>query len=270
MPEKLYTTMPFSRLWLGKDPFRCARELSGEEFRRVKSRRTFRFEIDGEGFFAKVHHGTGWKEILKNLLQFKHPVLGAGNEYRALELLHRIGVDTMTARAYGERGCNPARRQSFLITEELCGMESLEDHCRDWQPPFRSKLKLLEHLAATLKAMHENGLNHRDCYLCHFLLDLQAWRDGEGEAHLYVIDLHRAQIRERIPRHYRVKDVAGIYFSSMDAGITRHDLWRFMKIYSGKSLRDTLRRDGAFWRAVDKAAHKLYRKEFRCDPPGLR
>ena len=110
-----------------------------------------------------------------------------------------------------------------------------------------------------VRTMHAAGLNHRDCYLCHFLLD-NATRD-EALPHLYVIDLHRAEIRSAVPYRYRVKDVAGIYFSSMDIGLTRRDRCRFMKLYSGKSLRRTLEEDGAFWRAVERAAVSLYRRE---------
>ncbi len=269
MSNQLYLLSPFNRLWLGKDPFAEAGALDGEVFRLVKSRRTFRFQVGCRGYFAKVHKGVGWREIFKNLFQGKLPVLGAGNEFRALELLHHIGVDTMTAKAFGERGKNPARRESFLITEELCGMESLEDHCRDWHPGFRAKRGLLDKLAATVGAMHRHGLNHRDCYLCHFLLDLEAWQGGAGEARLYVIDLHRAQIRRKIPLRYRIKDVAGIYFSSMDAGITRNDLRRFMAVYSGVCWRETAVRDRRFWTAVDRTARKLYCKEFKTDPPRI-
>jgi heptose I phosphotransferase len=45
----------------------------------------------------------------------------------AYERLTELGVDTMRAVAYGERGSNPARRQSFMITEELAPTISLED-----------------------------------------------------------------------------------------------------------------------------------------------
>ena len=59
----------FRRLWAPPaDPFACVAELAGEEFRRVKTRRTFRVELEGRGFFVKHHLGVGWGEILKNLL----------------------------------------------------------------------------------------------------------------------------------------------------------------------------------------------------------
>lgn len=262
MCTKLTVSAPFDILWREGDPFEIVSQLAGEEYRRVKSRRTFRFEVAGRGYFAKVHHGVGWREIWKNWLQFKRPVLGASNEFYALKLLARLGIDTMTPVAFGERNWNPARRESFLVTEELTDCVSLEDYCRGWRPSFREKTALLTALARSAAAMHDHGLNHRDCYLCHFLLDRKRWDGGRGEAHLHVIDLHRAQIRRRIPYHYRVKDVAGLFFSSMDAGLTRHDLIRFMRIYSHGDWRSQTR----FWRDVERTAIRLYRKEFKRDP----
>ncbi|MBS1371790.1 MAG: lipopolysaccharide core heptose(I) kinase RfaP [Lentisphaeria bacterium] len=262
MAEFIDLSPEFEQAWKGRDPFEAVSAIEGEVFRKVKTRRTFRFELDGKGYFAKVHHGVGWREIVKNLLRFKRPVLGAQNEYSALALLHRVGVDTMTSRAYGCKGTNPAKIESFLVTAELKDMTSLEDLCRDWpqEPPApRFRIALTRRLASMVKGMHDAGLNHRDCYLCHFLLD-NATR-GDALPRLYVIDLHRAEIRPAVPRRYLVKDVAGIYFSSMDIGLTRRDRCRFMKLYSGKSLRRTLREDGAFWRSVECAATSLYRRE---------
>ena len=264
MADHIDLAPEFAAAWKGRDPFEAVSELEGEVFRKVKSRRTFRFEFGGNGYFAKIHHGVGWREIIKNWLMGKRPVLGAQNEYNALALLHRVGVDTMTSRAYGCRGRNPARIESFLITAELKDMTSLEDFCRNWpenRPAPRLRHALNRRLAMMVKGMHDAGLNHRDCYLCHFLLDNATCADELPC--LYVIDLHRAEIRKRVPYRYRVKDTAGICFSAMDIGLTRNDRFRFMKIYSGKTLRDTLREDAGFWRAVESAATKLYNKELR-------
>ncbi len=246
--NEVYLNDVFAALWKDADPIAEADKLEGEIFREVKTRRTFRFEVGGQGYFAKIHKGTGWREILKNLFQFKTPVLGAANEYHAIRLLEMLGVPTMTPAAYASRGSNPAAIESFLITEELTGIVSLEDYCRDWEsspPPFHEKAALTARLARTAAAMHDSGLNHRDCYICHFLL-----KKSTGDLH--VIDLHRAQIRRRIPYRYRVKDVAGLYFSAMDCGLTRRDLLRFMAVYG--------RRTPKFWRQVQATAEKLYRK----------
>ena len=65
---EIFLDEPFASLWQEKDTFEEIARLSGEEFRRVKTRRTFRIEIGGKGFFIKHHTGVGWGEILKNLL----------------------------------------------------------------------------------------------------------------------------------------------------------------------------------------------------------
>ena len=233
--------------------------LEGEDFRLVKARRTFRFELDGKGFFAKVHRGIGWKEIFKDLFQFKKPILGAENEYNAIRHLEKINVPTMRCAAYGKRGCNPAKQESFLVTDELVNMASLEDFVKDEHFPALRK-KILCSLADMLGRMHDSGLNHRDCYICHFLLDLNLLK--EDKIVLHVIDLHRAQIRKNIPFRYRVKDVAGILFSSFDIAPTKMEMLRFIRIYSSRKLSVELKENRRFWQAVDKAARKLYKKEF--------
>ena len=236
--------------------------LEGEDFRLVKARRTFRFELEGRGYFAKVHHGIGWKEIIKDLIQFKMPILGAENEYRAIRHLESIGVPTMRCAAFGRRGINPARQESFIITDELKNMASLEDFVKDERfPQFRSQI--LDFLADALGRMHASGINHRDCYICHFLLDLNKLADDTVTLH--VIDLHRAQIRKKVPFRYLVKDVAGILFSSFDLTPTPSEVTRFIGLYSRHNPELSLQNNPKFWQKVYKAARKLYKKEFGRD-----
>ena len=130
---EIYLNDDFKRLWRNRDPFDAAFGLSGESFRKVKSRHTFRIELEGRGYFVKLHQGIGFAEYFKNLLQLKQPVTDAGQEYRALLHLKQHGVDTMTPAACGCRGTIPFARTSFLITEELTGTVSLEDYCRNWK-----------------------------------------------------------------------------------------------------------------------------------------
>ena len=91
--REIFLNADFQKLWQGKDPFEAAFELTGESYRKVKSRHTFRIEVEGKGYFVKLHRGIGLGEYLKNLLQFKQPVTDAGQEYRALLHLKRHGVD---------------------------------------------------------------------------------------------------------------------------------------------------------------------------------
>lgn len=134
---KLMLQPPFKALWAGVDPFVAVEALQGQVYRELEGRRTLRTEVDGRGYFVKIHRGIGWGEIFKNLFSAKLPVLGAGQEWAAIERLHQAGVPTMTAVAYGERGANPAAQHSFIVTEELAPTISLEDYSLDWraQPP---------------------------------------------------------------------------------------------------------------------------------------
>lgn len=258
---EIFLDQTFQKLWDGCDPFTEAECLDGEVYREVKTRRTFRFEIDERGYFAKIHRGSSWREIFKNLFQFKIPVLGASNEYHAIRLLEKIGVNTMTPCAYGSRGRNPARISSFLITKELTDIIPLEDYCRDWgvKPPLQTtKRALIKEVSQIVFLMHNAGLNHRDCYICHFLLK----RSLIGHfPELYVIDLHRAQIRKNIPYRYRVKDVAGLYFSAMNTGLNRRDILCFILFYG--------RMTSQFWDDVQETATELYKKEYGKLPPNI-
>ena len=260
----------FRRLWAPPaDPFACVAELSGREFRRVKTRRTFRVELEGRGFFVKHHLGVGWGEILKNLLMGKLPVLGALNEYRALVRLKELGVPTMTPAACGCRGRDPAHLESFLITDELADMVDLEtlfSERRNDPPPSQLRHAFLRAVAESAGKMHRGGVNHRDCYLCHYLTPRTGADFGKC---VYVIDLHRAQLRKRVPRRYLVKDLGGLCFSAFDAGLSRRDALRFIRSYSGRKLRAEFRENAALWRAVLRCAEKLYFKEFHRPAPGL-
>ena len=237
----------------------CA--LEGEVFKRIQNRRTFRIERGGRGFFVKCHRGVGWGEILKNLGSLKLPVLGAGNEWRAIHRLRQLGVETMSPVAYGAEGWNPAALRSVLVTEELSGCISLEKFCGDWHsnPPAPGlKRALIRRLARIARTLHENGVNHRDFYICHFLIRLP-WSGDEADLHLYVIDLHRVQRRRRTPRRWVVKDLGSLWFSAMELGLTRRDLLRFMAEYRHRPLRRILHREQDFWGAVQRRAQALYR-----------
>ncbi len=260
----------------GVDAFDYIMQLDGEIFRDIDNRRTLRFSLNDKRYFLKAHYGVGWKEIIKNLLQFRLPVLGARNEWRAIQRLQQLDVDTMTLVGYGERGLNPARRQSFVITGALEETVSLEDFCADWEehPPatkaeLRFKRALINKLAEVSRRMHESGMNHRDYYLCHFLLDRStgAMKDPVSMPRLSLIDLHRAQIRKRTPLRWIVKDIGGLYFSSMRIGLTRRDLYRFMMAYKNKCLRDTLKDDGKFWSRCRLRACGLYHSFYHELPP---
>ena len=262
---KLMLAEPFKSLWAGRDAFDAVEGLKGQVYRELEARRTLRTEVDGRGYFVKIHRGIGWGEIVKNLVTAKLPVLGAGQEWRALERLHQVGVPTMTAVAYGERGANPADQHSFIVTEELAPTVSLEDFSIDWvkQPPAPAlKRALIAEVARMTGMMHRAGVNHRDCYICHFLLHTDRPISAD-DLRLSVIDLHRAQTRTATPRRWRDKDLAALYFSALDIGLTRRDKLRFLRGYFQRPLRDILREEAALLAWMERKAAKLYDRKQR-------
>jgi heptose I phosphotransferase len=232
--------------------------LHGECFRHLEGRKTQRVKLGGKYYFIKQHRGIGIKEIIKNLLQFKLPVISAKNEWLAIQKLQQLGIPVPIIAGYGERGLNPARRESFILMEELAPVQSLEDLTADWKiapPTFTFKNRLIAQAAHIARTMHEHGINHRDFYICHLLLD----ETNVSAVKLFLIDLHRAQIRSHTRKRWLIKDLAGLYFSSMDAGLTQRDCFRFMKHYRKQPLRDILRDQQEFWIKVRNRGKDLYR-----------
>ncbi len=245
----------------------------GKVIRKALGRRTILFSHNNKNYYIKSHTGVGWGEIVKNLTYLKKPVIGAQNEWHGIHHLDRINIKTMTPAGYGMANRNPARKQSFIITEALEDTISLEEFCAKWptHPPkdrYEVKFKrwLIESLARITRTMHSSGANHRDYYLIHFLLN-PGYDENQhlapDKSSLFLIDLHRMQIRRRTPYRWRVKDVAGLYFSSLDVNLSTRDLYRFMTVYMNKPLRITLADDAKFWKDCYKRGQRVYRAEKR-------
>ncbi len=254
--------------WKGRDVFEQLFVIDGRVYRECEGRKTMQFSVDGKSYFVKFHRGIGWTEIIKDLCRFRLPVMSAENEWQGIKRCNQLGVNTAQLVGYGKRGWNPAKLQSFVITGELSNTVSLEDLCYEWlksPPSYALKKALITEVAKISRLIHENGLNHRDLYICHFLLDISNDKDeiDPKQLRLYLIDLHRMQMRPRTPKRWRVKDIAALYFSSMNIGLTKRDLLRFVRIYRKKPLKKTLKEDRGFWRQVKKRGDAFYREGVR-------
>ncbi|MEM6580003.1 MAG: lipopolysaccharide core heptose(I) kinase RfaP [Pseudomonadota bacterium] len=241
---------------------RIADSVDAEDvYRDKEGRKTLRFVYRSLPYFMKLHSGVGWSEITKNLLQLRLPVLSALNEYQAVLALQRAGVHTLTVLAFCRQGRNPATVKSLIVTAELTGTVKLEDYCAGWAakpPTAKVKRRLIIAVADIAKRMHAAGINHRDFYLCHFHLDEHSLE--EEDVRCFLVDLHRAQIRDAIPARWREKDLAGLYFSAMDIGLSERDLLRFLRHYSQGGLRTVFTEESKQWRRVKRQALALYDK----------
>src|SRR5205085_5006213 len=107
--------------------------VEGKVHRAVKNRRTVEFELGGKRYFVKAHRGVGWREVLKNWLYGRAPIVSAEPEWEAIEALRAAGVTTPSVAGKGLRGRAPARLESFIVMLALEGMISLEDLAKDWR-----------------------------------------------------------------------------------------------------------------------------------------
>jgi tRNA A-37 threonylcarbamoyl transferase component Bud32 len=241
------------RALFGKDPFAEIMQLQGRIYRDVTGRRTMQVTLGGASYFVKQHFGVGWLEIFKNILSFKQPILGAMTEVAAIKKLVEVGIATTPLVAFGVNGSNPATQQSFIITEDLGDITSLEDVCADWlsnPPQAEFKRKVVIAMAQLAARMHAAGLCHRDFYLCH--LAIKKDRLAQGEIELILVDLHRMLIGQASHGSAVMKDIAGLFFSAMDCGFTAEDWALFKQHYLPQS--------SGFWIKVEARANRLYAK----------
>jgi len=245
----------------------------------VAERKTFSFERHGRPFFLKAHFGVGWKEIGKNLLQLRLPVLGARNEWEGIRALERLGIPTMKIAAFGQDGGNPASRKSFIITDALQYTEDLES----WLPTvtenhehhvsLRLKWSVIREVARISRKLHTNGINHRDFYLCHLRIDLKPLVRDIDQLKIYVMDLHRVAIRRQTPSRWVIKDISGLLYSTLHASrkisLTRNDFLRFVSVYDDLCWRQSLIKNRHFWKKVLQRVIRTHRKKGGASSPAL-
>ena len=239
--------------FFGENAFDEIMQLNGRVYRDVPGRKTMRITLGEQQYFIKQHFGVGWAEIFKSLISLKKPVIGAMTEVRAIEKLTEIGIPTTPLVGYGYRGANPATMQSFVITEDLGDITSLEDLCSEWitkPPPVDLKLKLVKAIAKLAAKLHGAGLVHRDFYLCHIVFKNESF--AHDEVSLCLIDLHRMLLNQSSQGNTVMKDIAALYFSAMDCGLKEEDLSLFKQYYLPQSEK--------FWLKVQTRAKKLYAK----------
>lgn len=253
-----------ARQFTARELFAWAQTAEGQVYRQVKGRSTLRVTLNGQAYFLKRHQGVGWKEIAKNWLVAKRPVLGAENEWRACLRLAAYGIAAPKVAAFARQGGNPARRNSFVLCEELAGFVSLEAVAEEWvakPPSAQARRRLVQAVAELVRDLHAAGVAHRDLYICHLLAHRRNW--AQGVPQLAVLDLHRARLHKLIPAFWRKRDLAALLFSTLTLDLPQFSRLRFLRAYAGRPLREELEVRRRFWRAVVRRAEALHRKAQR-------
>jgi len=226
LKENIFLSEEVKGLFSSGDVFSIAEDIEGKVFRQTANRITKEFVFEGNRYFIKLHYGVGWKEIIKNILKLRSPTLGAYPEWKALNKLKSLGIDCPEPVGYFSVGINPANMRSFLITKALIDTISLEDALKKksfQKLDFTIKKRFIEKVALISRNLHNSGINHRDFYLCHFHVD----KDMDAEKKIYLIDLHRAQLRSIVPLRWASKDIGGLIHSALGYGLNENDFYRF-------------------------------------------
>lgn len=238
----------------------------GTVHREVKNRLTYEMRLgDTLHVYVKRQLGCGWKEVLKEWYRLRKPVVSARTEWEAAATLTAAGVRVPRVIGQGERGRYPHAIESFVVLDALENCETLEHFKPGWLGQCGSrwvalKRSLIEEVARISRTMHGQGINHRDFYINHFLINrdwIHNWHPGQAIP-LTLIDLHRVQQRPQLPCRWRRKDLAALLFSALDVGLTSTDCIRYVRSYLGPTWKACLRGQRALWRAVIKRACQLY------------
>ena len=260
MKEVTFLDNYLNQLFYKKDTFNEVQNVEGKVFREYENRITKQFEAQNKKYFIKFHGPVGWREIFKNLFQIKTPVIGAQREYEALNHLSKNHINCPQIKGFGKKGINPANSSSFIITEELYGTLSLEEFFLKnlhKNLSFNQKCNLIKASASIIRKMHSSGLNHRDLYLCH----LHVKEDVDfNDIKIYLIDLHRAQIRSSVPLRWTIKDLGGFFHSAIQFNFTERDFYRFLMSYFDCSLGDLFERHQHIIGKILDRAFSMYLK----------
>ncbi|MEO5657279.1 MAG: lipopolysaccharide kinase InaA family protein [Nitrospiria bacterium] len=174
-------------------------------------------------------------------------------EWEVIQAFRACGIPTLTPAAAGECG-RWLRRESFLLTEELSGFQSVETRWRTTPPGPAEKRAMIVQIADLTRRMHAQGFNHRDFYLCHLFVRLDPIEGWQWR----VLDLQRVDRRRWFRSRWLIKDLAALNYSA-PAFVTLRDRCRFLRLYLGPGAGRTRLRGLA--RAVARKTERIRRHD---------
>jgi len=209
----------------------------------LKERSTVKLSLKSDrgeiGAYLKRYQAPGFKAWVGSLLRFSFP-RSAMDEWKNILTFHTHALPTMVPLSVGLRKHLGLKKESFLLTREIEGVERLEHYLpRHLSPPLNSyhlkeKRSLIKELALHVRRMHLLGLNHRDLYLCHILVK----KDSYNNWKIYFADLHRVDQRKKVGLRWKIKDLAALNYSADKNLITSTDRLRFITHYQGERKLD--------------------------------
>ena len=117
MHKSEFKELEIADLFSSDDLISEAKNIEGEVFREYENSVTKRIKHNNQNYFLKFHGPVGWREIIKNLILLKPPILGAKQEYLALSRMQELGINGPKVKYYHSKGLIPSSQSSFLITK---------------------------------------------------------------------------------------------------------------------------------------------------------
>ena len=235
-PENIIYNLEFEEALKRNNLLDFDRVMSMPETRTVKhaipERRTGTFSFDQEGetvcAYLKRHFSLSFGKCLREMIRFSSKKT-AFDEFSNILAFHKAGLPTMRPVAAGKRAGKVFGSESFLITKGIKDCVTLETYAESClkTKTFTEKTNLIKKIALLSRKMHQSGFNHRDFYLCHFFIGIKENNKDE----LFIVDLHRVDIRKKMPERWIIKDLAALNYSAKSINITRTDKLRFLKYY---------------------------------------
>ena len=190
----------------------------------------FSFEQEDEKICAylKRHFSLSFVKCFREMISFASRKT-AFDEFSNILAFHQAGLPTMIPVAAGKRVSKIFGSESFLITKGIKDCVTLETYAESClkTKTFAEKTGLIKKIALLSRKMHQSGFNHRDFYLCHLLIGTEENNKDE----LFIVDLHRVDVRKKVPERWIIKDLAALNYSAKSINITRTDKLRFLKYY---------------------------------------
>ncbi|MBN2145103.1 MAG: hypothetical protein JW774_10810 [Candidatus Aureabacteria bacterium] len=229
--EKIIIHPSFSNLsWLHEGIFLSVADIlsfsEGTCYKQNRYRSVRRFEKDGNFYFLKQFHHVPLSKQIRNILFSRHSE--AFLEWNHLDLVKNLNIPTLDPVAWGEDFRWRLEKGGFLITKESPATIRVESFLKSLSPAQNKwREKIVDTIADYTRCLHENSYFHKDLYLGHFLIDPRS----EDDFDIYLIDLQRLQKHRILAEHYRIKDLASLYFSVPENSLSRTFQLRFLKKY---------------------------------------
>lgn len=196
------------------------------------------------GAYLKVFHNPGGNRPWLQLLHFEGPHSQAEAESRRLIWLEQHNFLAPRLIAWGACMSGLSEKNSFLLTEELLGLEPMDlwlQQAHDSDSPERThnlKRRLLMECARVLARLHEQGFDHPFPYLRHFFVpDYSSCRESgfvlPEKVPVAVLDVHCAGIRKRVSPRTRARGLTEAFISSLKCPLTQSDRLFFFVSYCG-------------------------------------